>query len=208
MLKEWDEKNTVKPYKIPKTYKEKVYWKCSQGHVWKATVYNRVNGTGCPVCNNGNNVKRNKISLEKWCFENNSGLLEEWDYKKNKQITPQTVTYGSHVKVWWKCSKGHEWEAQIKSRTYNHGCPFCSSTNKKTIKGVNDLETWCKKNGREYILEEWDSQQNKDLTPDEVTWGSHKNIHWKCGKGHTWTAAVKERTKIRGNQCPICRKKR
>ena len=121
-------------------------------------------------------------------------------------ITPQSVTYGSHTKVWWKCSKGHEWEAQIKSRRYNHGCPFCSGTNKKAIKGVNDLETWCRQNDREYILDEWDSLQNGNLTPDTVTWGSHKRLHWKCSKGHTWDAVVKERTKIRANQCPICRK--
>ncbi|MBD5543463.1 MAG: hypothetical protein HDR01_04240 [Lachnospiraceae bacterium] len=208
LLVEWDyEKNVVKPYEIPRTYKEKMHWKCSKGHEWEATVYNRVNGTGCPVCNNGNNVRRNKVSLAEWCSENNSSLCEEWNYEKNKDITPQSVTYGSHAKVWWKCSKGHEWEAQIKSRTYNHGCPFCSGTNKRAIKGVNDLETWCKQNDREYILDEWDEQQNEELAPDMVTWGSHKRIHWKCSKGHKWEAVVKERTKIRGNQCPICRKK-
>ena len=30
-----------------------MHWKCSKGHEWEATVYNRVNGTGCPVCNTG-----------------------------------------------------------------------------------------------------------------------------------------------------------
>ena len=74
------------------------------------------------------------------------------------------------------------------------------------IKGINDLETWCKQNDREYILEEWDALQNGELTPDMVTWGSHKRVHWKCKKGHMWEAVVKERTKIRGNRCPECRK--
>ncbi len=34
---------------------------------------------------------------------------------------------GSHVKVWWKCSKGHEWEVVIKERTKINGnhCPIC-----------------------------------------------------------------------------------
>ena len=59
---------------------------------------------------------------------------------------------------------------------------------------------------RDYILEEWDSLQNEELTPNMVTWGSHKRIHWKCSKGHTWEAVIKERTKINGNRCPICRK--
>lgn len=183
-----------------------MHWKCLRGHEWEATVYNRVNGTGCPICNTGNNVKRNKVSLVEWCVENNSNLCDEWNYEKNGEITPQSVTYGSHAKVWWKCSKGHEWEAQVKSRTYNHGCPFCSGTNKKAIKGVNDLETWCRQNDKVYILDEWDTIKNGELTPDKVTWGSHKRIHWKCSKGHAWEAVVKERTKIRGNRCPVCRK--
>ena len=207
LLEEWDyEKNPIKPCAIPRTYKEKMHWKCLKGHEWEATVYNRVNGTGCPVCNNRNNVKRNRVTLAEWCSENNSNLCEEWNYEKNIGITPQLVTYGSHVKVWWKCSKGHEWKAEIKSRIYHHGCPFCSSTNKRAIKGINDLETWCRQNDREYILDEWDTLQNGDLTPDMITWGSHKRIHWKCSKGHTWEAVVKERTKIRGNRCPVCRK--
>ncbi len=206
LLEEWDyEENVKKPDEIPKTYKEKMHWKCKQGHKWEATVYNRVNGTGCPICNTGNGTKRNRVSLEEWCERNNSNLCSEWNYDKNGELTPQDVSYGSHTMVWWKCSKGHEWEAQIKSRTYNHGCPFCSGTNKRAIKGVNDLETWCSENHKEYIISEWDYEKNGDLLPSMVTWGSHKRVSWKCSKGHKWEAVIKERTKIRGNTCPVCR---
>lgn len=207
LLSEWDyEKNVLKPSEIPKTFKEKVFWKCKKGHEWMATVYNRLNGTGCPICNTGNNTRRNRVSLEEWCKNNNSDLYKEWNCEKNAGKTPADYTYGSHEKVWWKCSKGHEWQAQIKSRTYNHGCPYCSSTNKRAIKGENDLETWCKENDREYLLEEWDYEKNGDLVPQMVTAGSHKRIFWKCKKGHSWDALVKERTKAKGNVCPICRK--
>ncbi len=206
LLDEWDyRRNTEKPSEIPKSYKGKIFWKCAMGHEWAATVYNRMNGTGCPICNTGNNVMRNKVSLAEWCSINNLSLCDEWDFEKNNDITPQKVSYRSHKKVWWKCSRGHEWEAEIKSRTYNHGCPYCSGTNKRAIKGVNDLETWCIQNDRQYILDEWDAQKNEGLTPDMVTWGSHKRIHWKCGKGHEWEAVIKERTKLKGNKCPICR---
>ncbi len=206
MLSEWDySKNTKRPEEIAKTYKEKMWWVCSKGHSWEATVYNRVNGTGCPICNTGNNVARNKISLAQWCLNNGSTLSDEWDYEKN-DYSPEDVSYGSHKKAWWKCSKGHSWEAQIKSRTYNHGCPFCSGTNKKAVLGVNDLKSWCEKNDKTYILDEWDYDKNGEMRPDLVTFGSHKRIAWKCSKGHSWEAVIKERTKIRGNMCPICRK--
>lgn len=208
ILKEWDyELNAIKPNEIPKTYKEKIWWKCEKNnHSWSATVYNRLNGTGCPKCNTGNNVARNKKTLEEWCIENNSNLLNEWNYEKNSELSPKMVTYGSHKKVWWKCNNGHEWEAVLKSRLYNHGCPYCSGTNKKAVAGVNDLETWCKENSREYILEEWDYEKNGEHNPAMFTMGSHKRIAWKCSKGHTWEAPIKERTKNKGNMCPICRR--
>ena len=208
LLQEWNyEKNTLQPDEIPRTYKEKIWWRCSNGHEWEATAYNRINGTGCPKCNNGKSGARNKISLAEWCIENKTNLCEEWNYEKNGDITPENITHGSHKKVWWICPNGHEWEAQIKSRTYNHGCPFCSSTNKKAIIGVNDLKTWCKQNEKQYILEEWDYENNGDLCPEMFTSGSHKRVKWKCKNGHSWEAVIKERTKINGNRCPICYKK-
>lgn len=207
LLSEWDyQKNIINPSDIPKTYKEKMWWKCKNGHCWQATVYNRVNGTGCPQCHTGNHGTRNKVSLDTWCKQNNSNLCQEWNYEKNGSLTPALVSHGSHTKVWWICSKGHEWEAQIKSRTYNHGCPYCSGTNKKAITGINDLATWCKQNNKEYIIDEWDYDKNGELTPEKITWGSHKRINWKCSKGHMWEAVVKERTKLHGNTCPICKK--
>ena len=40
-------------------------------------------------------------------------LLKEWDFDKNKTITPYDVSKGSNKKVWWKCEKGHEWESTV-----------------------------------------------------------------------------------------------
>ena len=51
---EWcDELNgDLKPTMVSKGSHKKVWWKCSQGHVWDAFIYSRAkeNGTGCPVC--------------------------------------------------------------------------------------------------------------------------------------------------------------
>ena len=52
-------------------------------------------------------------------------LVKQWS-KKNK-IKPTEVSIGSHKKVIWRCEKGREWEAAVKSRTINKtGCPYCS----------------------------------------------------------------------------------
>ena len=46
-------------------------------------------------------------------------LVKQWS-KKNK-IKPTEVSIGSHKKVIWRCEKGHEWEAVVKSRTIKKG---------------------------------------------------------------------------------------
>lgn len=42
--------------------------------------------------------------------------------------TPDKVTVSSGVKVWWKCDKGHEWQAAPSTRLHS-GCPKCSGNN-------------------------------------------------------------------------------
>ena len=207
LLDEWDyEKNTIKPSEISKTSNKKVWWKCSEGHEWQAVIANRVHGTRCPYCFTGHESIWRKKTLAAWCKENGQEqLLSEWNYEKNGSTTPETVSKGSHNKVWWRCPEGHEWEAQVKSRTYNHGCPYCSGTYKKVQAGINDLVTWCGENNKQYILDEWDYDANGSLNPDMFTFGSHKRINWKCAKGHRWSAAIKDRTKFKGNMCPECR---
>lgn len=67
------------------------------------------------------------------------GVAKEWNYEKNGKLKPENVSYSSRKNVWWKCSKGHEWEATICNRIKKHGCPYCS--NLKAIVGGNDLYT-------------------------------------------------------------------
>ena len=61
----------------------------------------------------------------------NETLAKEWNYKKNGFLNPQYMSQNSNHKVWWKCKKGHEWQAAINSRTAGNGCPYCS--NKKVF---------------------------------------------------------------------------
>ena len=52
-------------------------------------------------------------------------LLDEWDYDKNKPLLPDYFSRGSNQKVWWRCKKGHSWQAQISNRCNGSGCPKC-----------------------------------------------------------------------------------
>lgn len=98
--------------------------------------------------------------------------------------------------VWWKCDKGHEWEARISERSLKkHGCPFC--TNQRILKGYNDLYTFNHK-----LSNEWNYEKNGNLTPSEVGFGSTKKVWWKCKNNHEWQATIRDRQS--GNGCPYC----
>ena len=78
---------------------------------------------------------------EKRYVSDNAQLMSEWNWEKNNELNfdPITLTLGSGKKVWWKCSKGHEWLATINSRKGGIGCPYCSG--RFAVKGQNDLQT-------------------------------------------------------------------
>ena len=43
-----------------------------------------------------------RISLQEYCIKNHMEyLLEEWDKKKNGNLTPENITAGNQRKVWW-----------------------------------------------------------------------------------------------------------
>lgn len=113
----------------------------------------------------------------------------------------------SNKKIWWKCSKNHEWEAAISERFYGSNCPFC--TNKRIISGENDLKT-----NMPNIAIEWHPTKNIGLkdkkgrdisTPDKVSAGSSQKVWWKCSVcGHDWIASIGSRA-MAGNGCPVCK---
>jgi hypothetical protein len=61
----------------------------------------------------------------------NPSLAKEWNYEKNVNLYPDNVSIGSSQKVWWKCEKGHEWEAVIYNRNNGRGCPECAKQKRK-----------------------------------------------------------------------------
>ena len=73
----------------------------------------------------------------------------------------------------------------------------------KLLKGINDLETFCKSNNRENILQEWDSVKNYPLTPDSVCYGTAKKVWWIGKCGHSYSASINKRTSD-NTSCPYC----
>ena len=136
---------------------------------------------------------------EKKYVIDNAELMAEWNWEKNNELKldPKTLTLGSGQKVWWKCIKGHMWQATICNIANGRGCPYCSG--RYVVKGENDLQTV-----NPTLANEWNYEKNNGLTPADVMPNSDKKVWWKCGQGHEWQASIGNRNK--GNGCPICRK--
>jgi len=130
--------------------------------------------------------------------ECNSRVAAEWHPTKNGNLRPEDVACNSNLKVWWICEKGHEYEALIYSRNKGNNCKFCAgqaATIDNNLLVKNPV-----------LAAEWHPTKNDNLTPRDVTVGSHKKVWWICGNGHEYVATVHDRSK--GNGCPYCSGKR
>lgn len=170
----------------------KVWWQCSKGHGWKAPICNRNGGSGCPYCS-GRCAIIGVNDLETI----NPTLAKEWHSTKNHNLTPNDVLPSSNKKVWWICTKGHEWQSIIGNRTKERGCPYCS--NRKVLSGYNDLATT-----NPELAKEWHPLKNGNLTSNSVTAGFNRKVWWQCNKQkeHEWMAIVGSRNS--GSGCPYC----
>ena len=61
---------------------------------------------------------------------------------------------------------------------------------------------YCRQYHKDALLREWDTAHNLPLTPQTVTYGSHKSAWWRCENGHEWKAA--NYTRSDGARCPYC----
>ena len=189
LLPFWSPKNAESPYDLSAGSHKKVIWLCEKGHEWSATVKNRaLIGSGCPYCSCRAVLKgfNDFASVH-------PELVSEWSDKNS--IKPTDVTEYSNKRVWWRCSKGHEWFALISSRSDGHGCPYCAGH--QVWVGYNDLNTT-----HPNLAAEW-SIKNTSLSPTSVTSKNRSNVWWHClNCNNEYMAVIDARAK--GLVCPFC----
>jgi len=186
----------------------KAWWMCPEGHEWTSTIQYRTSGHGCPYCNPSGKdpalTKNNSLEVvednQDHFLSENEKLCKQIHPTKNGDIDPSSIRLYSRTVLWWKCEKGHEWEAPVFSRVQGNGCPVCTSH--KVLEGVNDLATL-----NPEVAAEWHPTMNGDLKPTQVALKSNRKVWWQCKEGHVWEAVIKNRTS-RGQGCPFCAKMR
>ena len=195
LLAQWDSRKNgqLKPNEILSGSRRKVWWSCEKGHEWLARVDVRVVlGRNCPYCANQKVlVGENDIATVA------PEMAKLWHPTRNGTLKPADIAPGCDKKVWWRCEKGHEWQARVYRIKAGDACPYCSG--RRAIPGETDIATL-----RPDLMTQWDFEKNS-LDPTEVTIASHDKVWWKCELGHSWQAAVFSRTKTeKASGCPYC----
>ncbi|MGC4070832.1 MAG: zinc-ribbon domain-containing protein [Polyangiaceae bacterium] len=200
----WDKKRNgaLQPAELSAGSTKKVWWKCAAApdHVWEmapdSLLRRQKDETyrvlGCPFCSHHRTTPRDSIAKKA------PALARQWHPTRNGELRPKDVALHSKKSVWWMCSKGHEWSAQVRSRSPNASqCPYCNGT-------FVSAET-CLTKTHPNLAAEWHPTKNGKLKPSDVTRRDARAVWWKCRgtPSHDWKAEVRRR--IRTPNCPLCK---
>jgi hypothetical protein len=156
-----------------------VWWKCKNDstHEWPASPATRFKDHGCPVCDG-------KIATPETSLQTvNPELAKEWHPTLNGELTPSDVLPHSNLKYFGLCPKCHsDYDKRLNERSQGEGCPYCRGLR---VNHTNSLAAIYPE-----VAKEWHPEKNGELTPDKVSKGSKKLVHWICRFGHEWPAPV------------------
>jgi hypothetical protein len=128
-------------------------------------------------------------------------LEQEFICEKNEGIDFYSLKPRSNKKIWWRCSKGHEYPTKVCHRTRpNAKCPYCTG---RKLAPERSLAV-CNPE----LAKEFHPVKNGETTAADVFISSGKTHWWLCqvNNSHEWPATVDNRK--RGTGCPYCRGKK
>ena len=178
LSKEWDFQHNgdTKPQDVIAGSNKQYYWICDNGHSYKAPISSRVRGRECPYCA-GRKVLIGFNDLASQRPE----LAQQWHPTLNGDLKSTDVTCGSDKKVFWRCSKNHEWVAIISSRVKGNGCPICAQS-KQTSLGEKTIAFYVKKhfpNAECNVKFNWSERMEADIyIPSELIAVEYDGRKW------------------------------
>jgi len=133
-----------------------------------------------------------------------------WCEKSNGNLTPFMFSSGSNYQAIWKCPKcGDTWKSPVSSIVSRKvkACRVCSmKENGKTITKVKTKKYGSLAEKSDKLLEQWDFEENGDLSPYEIPLNYSFPVAWKCDKcGYKWHGTPNTRVQAnRVSDCPHC----
>lgn len=181
---------------ITKSSSVQAWWLCEKGHSFQTRFFNRlIRLSNCPYCLN------HKVLTGYNDFHTRYPHLailwnKELNEKKVEEIMP-----GTDEKFFWVDNCGHSWKSTPSNIIAGKRCPYCAG--RKVLQGFNDLLTTHKD-----IEQYWDYKKNDEMnvSPYEVTAGSHKKVSWICHNGHMTFSQIRTKAK-KAQSCSLCHNK-
>ena len=207
VLKRWDYSlNNCSPDKVSCYTKERYWFKCDKHIEHKSELKKISNFTTGHV---GTMDCKQCSSLAQWFIDNDMDISKYWDYEKNNEIDPWTLSTGNQrQKIWIKCQeKEYHGSYKTTSDCFTKGkrCPYCSGRNTHPKDSLGAYIT--NKYGKDFLERVW-SNRNKN-SPFELAVNSNKKVIWKCGdnlhKEYLRSCDKSVRYEFR---CPECVKRR
>ena len=124
IAKEWhpSKNGSLRPELVKPKSDKKAWFICSKdnSHEWEARLADRTSkGSGCPFC-------YRRVTPQTSLAAKFPDIAKDWHPSKNLPLTTETIASKSSRKVWWVCSKGHEYQKPVVQRTHrNEGCSHC-----------------------------------------------------------------------------------
>jgi hypothetical protein len=152
--------------------------------------------------NTGGKLVQGLNDLYTYCMKNDKLKWLECYNAANNELSPSEIAWSSGKTINIHCNECNI-DRKITLNTYLSQSAYCvckASIVPYCIPGINDLYTYCTKNGFEYILDEYNG--DKDL--HTISYGTDKKLPWKCKYGHTWDATASARIS-KNEGCPYCK---
>lgn len=189
---------TMTPDTVTDRTHKLAWWRCPDcGHEWSEWLCTNSDlAHACPVC-----MKRHTFLKpgQNDLLHANPYAAELFAEDLNEGVDVATLTESSTKRYWWRCERGHVWQARVDSMAKlgrGERCPYCSG--RKALPGFNDLETLAPG-----VAALWHPTRNGDLRPSDVTAVTRKRFWWKCTCGYEWQADPRHVTE-NGKRCPRC----
>ncbi len=166
--------------------KTKLWWECSEGHLWKAAPESiKYMRAWCPACS----LSRRSGQRPTIVIKDMRKLAKE---RGGKCLSAEYIN--AYTKLEWQCREGHTWMA-APNRVKNSGswCLACTRERRGSKFTLKEMKELAKQRGGKCLSTAYTN--------------IHAKLQWKCGKGHIWESAPKS-VKHMGAWCPTCGAKR
>lgn len=106
----------LRPDAVDARHASEVWWQCEHGHAFRRAPIQLAHDASCPTC------ALARVSLAALHPE----MAREWHPERNGEITPEQLDADHAMNAWWRCERGHDYQATVRSRVRaGRRCPTC-----------------------------------------------------------------------------------